>query len=506
MQRFKFNTRARKESESVATYVAELKRLGEHCEFGENFNGMVRDRLVCGVNDLCIQNRLLQDSTLTLTKAFEIAQSVEAAAKDAADLQKLIPVCSSSVQHLQSKRYTCYRCGGNHLANNCSFKSAECRDCGKIGHIARVCKSKIRQTSRQPSRGTLKQPAGACKPQQKPVHSLISGQSPASTSDRPPPSNKVDNTYTLFTLPGKVKPLVITVNLNGVDVSMELDTEASLSIISEETFRSIAQPMDNLQPTDIALTTYTGESLSIMGTYNVQVCYQSQVHTLPLIVVKGHGPSLFGRNWLEKIKIDWNSIHALQNSYSLSSLLDKYSSLFSDTLELLQGITAKLHVHPQATPKFFRARPVPYRLKDNIEKELNRLQMLGIISPVQHADWTAPIVPILKRDGNLRLCGNYKVTVNQALTPDPYLLPRIEDIFAVQQGGTLFTKLDLSQAYQQLPLHLDSKKFTTINTHKGLFQYEHLPFGISTAPSIFQRLLESLLCDLPNVCIYIDAF
>ena len=116
---------------------------------------------------------------------------------------------------------------------------------------------------------------------------------------------------------------------------MELDTGASLSIISEETFCCIAWPMDNLQPTDIALTTYTGESLSIMGTYNVQVCYQSQVHTLPLIVVKGHSPSLFGRNWLEKIKIDWNSICALQNSSSLSCLLDKYSSLFSDTLGLL---------------------------------------------------------------------------------------------------------------------------------------------------------------------------
>ena len=87
MQSFKFNTWARKESESVATYVAELKRLGEHCEFGENFNEMVRDWLVCGVNDLRIQNRLLQESTLTFTKAFKIAQSVEAAAKDAAGLQ-----------------------------------------------------------------------------------------------------------------------------------------------------------------------------------------------------------------------------------------------------------------------------------------------------------------------------------------------------------------------------------------------------------------------------------
>ena len=80
---------------------------------------------------------------------------------------------------------------------------------------------------------------------------------------------------------------------------MELDTGASLSVISEQTFQSIASPTDKLQPTDITLTTYTGQSLSILGTYDVQVCYQSQVHTLPLVVVQGQGPSLFGRNWLE---------------------------------------------------------------------------------------------------------------------------------------------------------------------------------------------------------------
>ena len=64
MQRLTFNTQSRKESESVPTYVADLKRLGEHCEFGENFNEMVRDWLVCGVNDFRIQNRLLQESSL----------------------------------------------------------------------------------------------------------------------------------------------------------------------------------------------------------------------------------------------------------------------------------------------------------------------------------------------------------------------------------------------------------------------------------------------------------
>ena len=105
---------------------------------------------------------------------------------------------------------------------------------------------------------------------------------------------------------------------------------------------------------------------------------------------------------------------------------------------------------------------------------------------------------------NIRICGDYKVTINQASRMDYYPLPRVDDLFAALSGGTIFSKLDLSHAYQQILLDDDSKKFTTINTHKGLFQYQRLPFGISTAPALFQRTMESLLQGLTKVCVYID--
>ena len=126
------------------------------------------------------------------------------------------------------------------------------------------------------------------------------------------------------------------------------------------------------------------------------------------------------------------------------------------------------------------------------------------MTPVTFSEWAAPIVPILKTEGTLRLCGDYKVTVNQVLQPDLYLLPRVEDLFVALPGGTVFSKLDLSHAYQQIQLHEDSKKFTTISTQQGLFQYERLPFGIKTAPVLFQTTMETLLTDLPYVCVYID--
>ena len=96
------------------------------------------------------------------------------------------------------------------------------------------------------------------------------------------------------------------------------------------------------------------------------------------------------------------------------------------------------------------------------------------------------MVPVLKSDGNLRLCSNYKVTVNRVAKEDCYPLPRVEELFSALAGGQIVPKLDLQHAYQQVVLDEESKKFTTINTHKGLFQYERLPFGISTAPSLWQ--------------------
>ncbi len=82
-----------------------------------------------------------------------------------------------------------------------------------------------------------------------------------------------------------------------------------------------------------------------------------------------------------------------------------------------------------------------------------------------------PIVPVVKRDGNVQICGNYKLTVNAVSETDPYPLPRIEDIFASLAGGKDFTKLDLEHAYQQVPLSEEARKYTTVNTHKGLFEY-----------------------------------
>lgn len=201
-----------------------------------------------------------------------------------------------------------------------------------------------------------------------------------------------------------------------------------------------------------------------------------------------------GRDWLRKIRLNWHDIKYVSTA---EDILQRYSDAFRDELGTLKGMPVKLHVDPDATPRFYKPRAVPYAMKVKVEEELARLQRLGIIEPVKFSRWAAPIVPVLKEDHTARICGDYKVTVNQVCKLEEYPLPRIDDLFAMLAGGKLFTKLDMSQAYQQLLLDKDSKEYVTINTHKRLFKYNRLVFGVASSPAIFQRTMDTLLQGIP---------
>ena len=158
-------------------------------------------------------------------------------------------------------------------------------------------------------------------------------------------------------------------------------------------------------------------------------------------------------------------------------MLDKHSDVFSEGLGELQNVEAKIHIDKEEQPRFFKARQVPFAIRGKVEEELDRLQLLGVIQLVQFSDWAAPIVPVMKSDGHVRICGDYKVTVNRAEKLDQYPIPRIEELFASLAGGKAFTKLDLSHAYLQILLDVESCRYVTINTHKGFLSTRGSPFG-----------------------------
>ena len=299
-------------------------------------------------------------------------------------------------------------------------------------------------------------------------------------------------------------PYLVDMMLDEKPIKMEIDTGACMSLISEVTFKQLF-PGRTLKPSSARLSAYSGQPIPALGEMETVVTYNTQQATLPLIVVTGAGPSLLGRNWLSTIRLDWNSIATVSDQPALSKLLEKYDGVFKEGLGKLSGHEAKIHVDPDAQPRFCKARTLPYALRGKVEDELQRLEKEGIIQPVQFADWAAPIVPVIKADKkSLRICGDFKQTVNRASKLDKYPIPKIEDLFAKLAGGKTFSKLDMSQAYQQIPLEEESRKYVVINTHRGLFQYNRLPFGVSSAPGVFQRVMESLLNGIPHVVVYLD--
>lgn len=158
-----------------------------------------------------------------------------------------------------------------------------------------------------------------------------------------------------------------------------------------------------LKESSVLLTTYTGESLELLGQVEVPVKYKAQNLKLPILVTKGAGPTLMGRDWLARLKLDWKGIFQLQESSNLDRILAKYSAVFSEGLGLLKGPSVKIQVKENARPRFYKARSVPYVYKAKVEEELDQLQREGVISPVQFSEWAAPIVPVVKRGGSIRV-------------------------------------------------------------------------------------------------------
>ena len=213
---------------------------------------------------------------------------------------------------------------------------------------------------------------------------------------------------------------------------------------------------------------------------------------LPIVVAEGDKPVLLGRNWLDKLNLNWATIFKVSEVNAVDGLIARYQVQFEKGYGHLKQFKSSIQVREDAQPILLKARPVPYALKEKVEQELQRLEEEGIIYKVSQSDWAAPLVSVPKKDGTLRVCGDYKMTVNQCANVDQHPLPNAEDLLATLSGGKIFSKIDLSHAYQQVELDDNSQKYLTINTHKGLYRYKRLPYGVSSAPAIFQRIMDQL--------------
>ena len=187
----------------------------------------------------------------------------------------------------------------------------------------------------------------------------------------------------------KVHPYLTTLSINSSTLQMEIDTGSALTLISQATFSKLwpGRNAPHLESTSVRLRTYSGEELRVVGRAVVRVRCGGQVEDLGLVVVEGSGPSLLGRDWLGRLRLDWGEVRKLHaSSDTLKSLLAKHVHLFRDELGTIKGVTAKLHVSAGAKPRFYRPRSIPYELRSRVDQALEKLVAKGVVEAVKFSE------------------------------------------------------------------------------------------------------------------------
>lgn len=527
-ERMKLRACLQNESETVSEYLLRLKKLAMTCKFmgQESLEENLRDQFTYGLKSEKYRQRLLTERELSFNRAVTLATSLEAAQIEAklggggggvnghageASRGGVYAVRSGSGSTGRARggqagtqrgssgggSWTnapragpasgasgsggdrCHRCGSRqHSPDKCGYKSATCYKCDKVGHISHMCRnrkgpSRVFQVDGSDSEGDVGSPT----------------------------------LYQLGEIEESDGPWYCKLSVEGVNLDMQVDSGSSVSAISKDTYDKLYKDRPLIE-SDKVLTVYSGEKIKPVGIMPVNVVHNDQLFTSKLYVIdNGNCPPILGRKWMRELQVSLPIVAHMscdKNDIVINEIMRKYKNVFEHGIGTFNRGKISLQICEGAVPVWRRARVVPHALRPVVDEELERLQAEGIISPVEDVGgWGTPIVPVKKQSGSIRICGDFKVTVNPVLCDDKYPLPRIEDLFSALRGGLTFSKIDLKSAYQQFLLDEDSKKLCTIVTHKGNFVYNRLPFGIKTAANKFQRIMDSLF-KLNHVTVFVD--
>lgn len=257
----------------------------------------------------------------------------------------------------------------------------------------------------------------------------------------------------------------------------------------------------------VKLKTYNGEIIRPVGEVSVSIEYNSKKEQCKLLIVENGCRALLGRDLMNLLGIQLVEISNVtvekkgNLEKGINKLLEEFDELFKNELGKYKYEKVTLEVKEGARPVFCKPRTIPFAFKSKVEAELERLEKENVIEKVGTSSWGTPV---MKPNGGVRLCADYKITINKFLEDYNHPLPRVEKLFVALQGGKLFSKIDFVNAYNQLELCEETQKRLAWSTHKGIYIVKRLPFGTKPACSIFQAIIEKVLQGIKGVKNFLD--
>ncbi len=507
-ERYRFWQRDQLEGEPVDRWLKDLKVMSVKCEFGEQVDLMLRDKLVFGVNDDRVRERLLRESEVELSKAVDICRAAEstrlqlkemssnaninemtrdinavrmrgrASAQETskAESQKSNTASNDkdySVQNNNTKMVNdCGYCGRSHPVRKCPAYGKSCNKCSKLNHFSSVCR------------------------QSKQVNMIKSGQL------RDQDDTFDENELFLGALfvdacqISKDSEFETNMIINGKSVRFKIDTGADGNVLPSDKFHEVC-PDSIIRQTPFSLAPFVkGVTVKPLGVTTIDcISENNEQCKVEFFVCKDSHP-LLGKATSKALGLVTRNINVAESngSMTIDDLKARYGSQFKGLGKV--GEPYKIHLKPDAKPVVQIPHKIPFVLKDRVKASLAKLEKEDILASVDiPTPWVNNLVITEKKNGNLRYCLDPK-PLNEEIMRDHFIMPTPEDVHAKLSGKKKFTVIDMSDAYWHVELDEESSYLTTFHTPWGRKRFKRMPFGLNCASEVLQKRLEDAFGDI----------
>ncbi|KAG6440823.1 hypothetical protein O3G_MSEX001465 [Manduca sexta] len=489
-ERHLFRLLKQEPGEKFERFLVRLRHQSSKCKFASEEDNLI-DQIVekCSSKDLR-KKILTWGDDVNLDKIIAQANALEAVDRQLTDFnseQQNININKIDIKNSSQAASGCSRCGSMHHnadSNVCPARSKQCLKCGYVGHFRNQCKT--RTSKRKNSRSTFNKDLHKRLKLGKTDNEKFNNNN---TSKTKPVSTNIDYIFHID------DDAPLKCNIGGVGVDMIIDSGSKCNILSDKTWEylkeckvHVSNQIANPDKTFVAYGSNT--PLTVIGSFEATIRVKNEIQTGTFYVVKGGTRDLLGKETAIALKVLKLGLEV--NSVSVNS--------FPKIKDVVLNISINKTMKPIAQP----CRRVPIPLEEKINKKIDELVKLDIIEPVNNpSGWVSPIVPVLKPDGDVRVCVDMRCA-NKAIIRENHPLPTMDQLLHKFKRAHVFSKLDIKDAFHQVEISEDSRDITTFITGQGIYRYKRLMFGISCAPEHFQKILERVLLPCEGVVNFID--